>query len=144
MSCRDINASILVVISSFSTFFISTVPYRHVLLHFQQLGSSRSRQTPRFVRRKSSNSAHFFRKQFFVIKLRKIISPSLLTRFYPRFRPQFRLRKYFLNIWSKVTHQPLIFPRFAKSGSRYLYSVKMGFPCYQLVQSHFNQQSTIS
>ena len=30
---------------------------------------------------------NLYLKVFFVVNIRKIISPSLLTRFYPRFRP---------------------------------------------------------
>ena len=80
-----------------------------------------------------------FPKILFVVKLRKTISPSLLTRFYPRFRPRLRLGMYFLNIWPKIISHLLIFPRFTFKDSRLCILVKTWFSSYYLVQKCHKQ-----
>ena len=119
---RVVNVNNLVVISSFSTFFISPTSYKHVLSHFKHLGLHRLRQKSHFAQTKTPNSKLFFRIQFSSSNFQKIITPSLLTRFDPRFRPQFRLGKYFLNLWTKNNQKILSFPRFSKMDSRYILS----------------------
>ena len=80
-------------------------------------------------------SNYFSGKSIFVVKLIKIVSPSLLTCFYPRFRPRLRLGVYFLNIWPKITQKLLSFPRFHFSYSGFVYVVKIIFQCLKLVQN---------
>ena len=80
-------------------------------------------------------SNYFSGKSIFVVKLIKIVSPSLLTCFYPRFRPRLRLGVYFLNIWPKITQKLLSFPRFHFSYSGFCICCKNHFQGLKQVQN---------
>jgi hypothetical protein len=84
-------------------------------------------QIPLKFPRLTKMDSNYFLKILFVVKLRKIISPSLLTCFYPRFRLRLRLGMYFLNLWPKITQHPLSWPRFQNKDSRFIYTSKINF-----------------